>query len=490
MSLSRIQFYKNSIWTFLELTSYPLLVILSTPFFISKIGIEQYGLWMLINTITLGINVLNIGVGDTSISLISKFRANNNTDAIKKVFRFNFSFAIFLCLAAALLGGIFYSSNFIALFYKKENLAFAGLLLFLGCVSVGIKFIEIAILSVFKAFERFDINSKLQCLSKCSVIITALLLCSFGEGLISILISGIIVNLFNIGIQLFCLFRFKHELLQWPDLQFLKHRTDYLKYNLWYWLQSSIALFGFLTDKLAVAWFADVKTMGYYYIASMIGTNIHNFFLSFGAFIFPRASYELQAKNNIFPLYFVSRAIIAIIGWLIILGLILGGDFLFQLWLGPETYLQSIFFIKLYLVFEAGMLLIITPFYFNNSSHLIKLNSLFEILIRSSHFIFMLLGHYYYGINGILYGLILSTFINIPFQYYTFHKLILNIRNFSWLLVLLPVAFLLAYIISTSNVFKLIYLVTFFISIKFIYFDAAKPYIANFGIFRKVKSPI
>ncbi len=490
MSLSRTQFYKNSIWTFLELTSYPLLVILSTPFFISRLGIENYGLWMLINTITLGINILNIGVGDTSISLISKYRAIGDTLAIQKVFRFNFSFAILLCLAAALLGAVFYFSNFIGFFYKKGDLVFAGLLLCLGCISVGIKFVEISVLSVFKAFERFDINSKLQCLSKCSVILTALLLCGLGEGLITILISSIMVNVINIAIQLICLYRFNSALMQWPDLYFLRSRSEYLKYNLWYWLQSSIALLGFLTDKLAVAWFTDVKTMGYYYIASMIGTNIHNFFLSFGAFIFPRASYEIQAKNSISPLYFVSRAIIAIIGWLIILGLILGGDFIFQLWLGHETFVKSIFYIKLYLVFEAGMLLIITPFYFNNSSHLIKLNSLFEILIRSSHFLLMLIGHYYYGVNGILYGLILSTFINIPFQYYTFHRLILNIRNFSWSLVLIPVACLLAYIISAGTFFKLFYLLTFFISIKFIYFDAAKPYIANFGLFRKVKSPI
>ena len=488
MSLTRLQFYKNASWTFLELTSYPLLVIVSTPFFISKIGIEHYGLWMLINTITLGLNVLNIGVGDTSINLISRYRASNQFDAIKKVFRYNFSFAIFLCVLAILLGGIFYFTHFISLFDKTTETAFAGTLLFFGCVSVGVKFVEISVLSVFKAYERFDMYAKLNCLSKCSSIITALILCTAGFGLTAILAITILVNIFNVGLQLFCLFIFNKELLQWPDLFFIRSRHVFMKYNFWYWSQSSIALLGFLTDKLAVAWFTDVKTMGYYYIASMIGTNIHNFFLSFGAMIFPRASYEIQAKNNIFPLYLVSRAFIAIIGWLIILGLILGGDVLFELWLGHETYLKSIFFIKLYLVFEAGMLLIITPFYFNNSSHLIRLNSLFEILIRSSHFILMLIGHYYYGVNGILYGLILSTFINIPFQYYTFHKRILNIHNFSWLPVFIPVICLLGYILSVGFDLKLIFLLVFFVSMKFVYFDAAKPHIASFGLFRKVKS--
>src|SRR5207253_6264226 len=100
MSLSRKQFIKNSVWTFLELVLYPLLMIIATPVFINKLGIEQYGLWMLVSTITLGINVLNIGVGDTNVRLISSLRANNDFEGIKKVFSYNFSLSLALCFAA------------------------------------------------------------------------------------------------------------------------------------------------------------------------------------------------------------------------------------------------------------------------------------------------------------------------------------------------------------------------------------------------------
>src|SRR3954469_12927835 len=99
MSLSKEQLIKNSVWTFLEFTLYPVLMIVATPFFIGKLGIEQYGLWMLVNTITLGINVLNIGVGDSNIRLISKHRAEQKYDLIKRVFNYNFSLSLFLCVA-------------------------------------------------------------------------------------------------------------------------------------------------------------------------------------------------------------------------------------------------------------------------------------------------------------------------------------------------------------------------------------------------------
>ena len=153
-----------------------------------------------------------------------------------------------------------------------------------------------------------------------------------------------------------------------PTFIFLREKLEFLNYNFWYWLQSVVALLGFMADKLVVAYFTDVKTMGYYSIGSLIGTQIHNFFLAFGGFIFPRVSFKLAANASIEHLYFLSRAIVALLGWSIIGFLILFGDIIFKLWLGYDTFINSIYFIKLYLVFEAGMLLIIVPFYFINSS--------------------------------------------------------------------------------------------------------------------------
>lgn len=477
MTLSKQQFFRNSLWTFLELTLYPALMLLATPFFISKLGIAQYGLWTLVSTITLGINVLNVGVGDTTIRLISQYRAGNDSVKIKEVFGFNFSLAILLCLGAFAVGGIFFASDFISIFYKTNDYRFANTILFLACITAGIKFIEISILSVFKAFERFDLYSKLNLLSKNSTVITAVLMVIAGKGLTAIFLSAILVSFSNVILQVIVINNFNANVFCWPGLSLLKKNVEYISYNFWYWLQSSIALVGFLTDKLAVAWFTDMKTLGYYSVASMIGTNIHNFFLAFGGFIFPRVSYRLSHNRDLAPLYYVSRSLIALPGWLIIGFLVLGGDFLFELWLGNETYLNSIFFIKLYLVFEAGMLLIIVPFHFINGTQQIKLNSLFELVIRTSHFILMMTGYYMAGVNGILYGLICSTAINIPFQYLIFHKKIVpSVNGSQFLFVILPVMLMLGVVIFESVVFKAALIVALVFCIKLIYFDPAKKY--------------
>lgn len=487
MSLSKEQFIKNSAWTFLELTLYPVLMIVATPIFIRKLGIEQYGLWMLISTITLAMNVLNIGVGDTNIRLISKYRAQNNEPAISKVFNYNFSLSLFLCLASALIGVVFYNSNFISLFYKGNDLLFAGKVLLLASLSAGTKFIEISLLSFFKAFERFDINSKLVLLSKNSVMLLNLVMVIMGYGLVGIFICTVAMNLLNILIQLITLNYFKPGTFRFSVFACFSQKLDHVNYNVWYWLQSSIALFGFLADKLVVAYFTDVKTLGYYSLASLIGIQIHNVFLAFGSFIFPRVSFKYAANSSLASLYFVARSCVAIPGWIIISGLVLLGDPVFKLWLGAETYESSIYFIKLYLVFEAAMLLIIVPFYFINGTSKIKMNSLFEIVIRSCHFISMMLGYYLNGVTGLLYGLILATFLNIPFQYFYFHrKFIPDIEKYEPFKVILPVLMLFGIIFFDALFFKLFLILGLILSIKLIYFDPARQHSKNIALFGNV----
>ena len=490
MSLSKEQFIKNSIWTFLELTLYPVLMIVATPVFIKKLGIEQYGLWMLVSTITIGINALNIGVGDTNIRLIAKYRAEDDFGKIKKVFNHNFSLSLFLCSLAFLVGVVFYYSGFIYFFYKGPNYDFANAALLLACFASGIKLIEIAFLSVFKAFERFDLNSKLVLLSKNSSLVLNIILVLLNYDLIVIFKVTVLSNLVNIVLQLFVLNRYKPKLVSPPTFIFFREKLDFLNYNFWYWLQSVVALLGFMADKLVVAYFTDVKTMGYYSIGSLVGTQIHNFFLSFGAFIFPRVSFKLASNASIERLYFVTRGVIALLGWCIIGTLILFGDVIFRWWLGVETYSHSIWFIKLYLVFEAGMLLIIVPFHFINGTRFIRLNSVFELVIRTSHFLFMLAGFYLFDVNGILYGLILSTCLNIPFQYFHFHqKVIKTVSGFNFFWIMVPVYFLLGLIIFDNVFFKLSLLLCLLFAVKLIYFDPARKYtkgIFDFnGLFHK-----
>lgn len=476
---------KNAFWTLVEYALYPLLMIGATPLFIGRLGIEQYGVWMLVNTITLSIHALNIGVGDSNIRLISRLRAVSDFISIKRVFNYNFSLSLLLCAAAAATGVILCQTGFISIFYREGNTDVAGRLLFFGCAAAGVKFVEIAIVSVFKAFERFDISSRLVILSKNSVMAVNVALVLAGYGLEAIFLSTIVTGTVNVIIQLIALQKFRNDILWWPRFSFRGEHRTHFAYNFWYWVQSVIALGGFLADKLLIALFTDVKTLGYYSVASLIGSQIHNLFLAFGSFMFPRVSFRLATNNGVGPLYYAARSFIALPGWVIIGGLLAFGNPLFSLWLGPETFSHAIVFIRLYLVFEAAMLLIIIPFYFINGTAMVKLNTLFEAVIRSSHLVAMFIGYRAGGVNGILYALIVATLLNIPFQYHFFHKKILGADpDIQSVLVMAPVICMFGFVMSGHIFVQAAMLVLFILALKYIYYDPARHHARSISALR------
>ena len=134
---------------------------------------------------------------------------------------------------------------------------------------------------------------------------------------------------------------------------------------------------------------------------------------------------------NLLPLYYNSRFIIASLGWLITYAALLLSPFVFNGGWAKKCYVLSEGYIHLYLVFIAFMTLTIIPYQFINGSDVLHYNTWQELSLRCSHIIFMLIGFYVNGVTGLLWGLIGATAINIPIQYYFFHK-----HFFEWTSVL------------------------------------------------------
>lgn len=486
MSLSPRQFFRNSVWTFLDLSLYPALMILATPLFTRQLGISEYGLLMLVSNITLALNFFNPGLAETNIRLISKFRAEQSEREIAEVVRYNFSLAAALMVVSVLIGWLLSGFHFISFFDHPTPSGNEDQIVLLACVLAGLKFIEVSFISIFKGFERFDIAARLNTLSKVTVLLVNIGLALKGYGLITILLSSVGTMSLVLFFELITLYRFNRSLLPRPSFSLLLRERKRLMNGFWYWLQGCISLGGFLSDKLLVASLSNTVVFGYYSIASTVATQIHTIFLALGGFAFPRVSFKMAAQSDISPMYFGARALIALPGWLIITTLIVAGDAIFQLWLGDALYLSSIGYIKLYLAFEAVMLLIIVPFHFLNGTHHIRLNSLFELVIRTMHIAGMLVGYWINGINGVLPALIITSLVNIPFQYYFFHKTLLtNIQPAQTILVVLPALLICTLCYIASIPIQLVVIAVLLYVAKVIYADPATPYTLKLLGFRK-----
>jgi hypothetical protein len=133
------------------------------------------------------------------------------------------------------------------------------------------------------------------------------------------------------------------------------------------------------------------------------------------------------------------------------------------------------------------MLLIIIPFYFINGTAQVRLNALFEAVIRTSHFLAILVGYRLAGVEGVLYGLIVTTFINIPFQYFYFHRKVLACPpDFQFILVVIPVLCMLGFVQAHSGWIQTAMVACFALSLKFIYYDPARHHARGISAFRGI----
>lgn len=456
------------------------MMIVATPVFIKHLGYEQYGVWMMVSTINQFMYVLNFGLGDSTIKTIASNRALGDAALIAPGVNRNWSQALGICLLSVILGmGISYSGAVEYWFHIPAHLMESTrLVLILAFASTGIKFCEMILLSILKGYERFDISARLSLVSKNSVVIASICLAALGYPLYVIFWSTVIINALNILVQLLVI------KTQFPFLNFMPHwsntKTAVRKDQFWYWLQSVIGLLGFLSDRVVVGYFTDLKTLGLYSLASLIGSQIHNALTSLGGFMFPKVAYEQSLQKDTLQLYYNSRFAINALGWLIILVLLVSGDLVFRLWLGEEKFTGSIGYIKQYLVYIAFLLLTIIPYQFINASHQPFYNSLFEGILRTVHVIAMSLGVYYFGISGLLWGLICSTGFVMIFQYYYFHRQFFGIRSLAnSVKVVAPCIAFIPFVLPCAMLFKIAGCVILAFSVYWFYYKATSFTIGN-----------
>ena len=86
------------------------------------------------------------------------------------------------------------------------------------------------------------------------------------------------------------------------------------------------------------------------------------------------------------------------------------------MWLGDQTYANSIKYIRLFVFYNLFLIVNIMPYYFLNGTGHVKYNTLSEFLTKVLNIGGMLLMANYLGIEGLIWGLILSMVIASPIK--------------------------------------------------------------------------
>lgn len=432
-SLLNTQSFKNTAWNLIGTVTYPILVLLCTPFFINRLGPDQYGIWMLINTTTQLMSVLNLGLGDANIKFISKYIALADFTSIRKTVSATFTLALIIVLLSFGLGLIL---AYLIQFHDWFNLpnsykAVAVQSVRYAFVLFGLKFLEVIVLSIFQGFERYDRSSMFSLLSRIVILIANVVWVYSGASLIEVFISSVGFQLLFLFLEIYFVNR-NFAYLSFRPLIETSVIKEIFGFSLWTWLQSLMAIVTTQLDKFLVVYFSGVHTLSYYSLGSMITTQLHSIFSSASGWLFPVVSKKDALNEPLKKLFFDAQTILLGIGFLAIFVFLLLEEPILKMWLGDQTYANSINYIRLFVFYNLFLIVNIMPYYFLNGSGHVKYNTLSEFLTKILNIGGMLLMANFLGIEGLIWGLILSMVIASPIKSSFTNVHALRINNVGW----------------------------------------------------------
>ena len=435
-------------------------MLIATPFFIHKLGPEHYGIWMLVNSIITSIGIFNVGIGDATIKFVSKYKAFEDNANLNRIVNTGFSINLIIIIVTILAGlAVSYFVSVYDVFnLSPANEKLASIVIVLGAGVFGIKQMEQLALSLFKGIERYDTSSKISMTSKFFLLTGQVIIVFLGYKLIQIFIISVIVSASAVLLELvFIKFRFK-------DISFVPHFhkesiKEIFSFSSWSWIQSVLSIIASQVDRFIVITFAGPKFLAYYALAATVGGQLHSIFTAGASWVFPKVSAKTERKESVTGLYYKMQLLMTIVGVLVIAFLIIFNKIIFKTWLGPETYINSILLIKLFLFLTMFNMLSIIPHYYLLGANLIRISTYFMFMSVVFTIGFMIVCFYWIGIDGLAYGKIISSFFAIPIMLTYVHIKLIDHRGFSGLLTFVPIA-LIAFALYFMNGLSILLAIT------------------------------
>lgn len=461
----------NTFWNISDTFLYPVLFFGSTSFFIRGLGTVQFGIWMLINTIVVSMQLFNFGIGSSVFRNVALYEAQHNAKGKQDVVGNALSLSLVMfglsLIAAAALAFLVYNYGLLHVAPAYKLVCSKGILL-AGAI-VGFKFLELVFTSYFKALQQFNKAMLIASGNKMIALILNIVLLAFLQlQILYLLLVIIVVNIAFALVALWLLYR------DFPAFRFsfnLKLPRQEARFALFTWLQSLAILVTFQADRYLIVDFFGLSVLSYYAVTATIFNHLHMGLNSILPWLAPKFTQLYAHKADGLELYVTARNFIAACSLLFLLLIFLMYPLAFKIILGKDTLIHISDYTRYFILFELFFALNIIPsYYFNAMGQERKcfyLLLFFALLTWACMWICLTIFH---QPIAILYGFVISCVVYIFVQNVLLNKITRG--KFSFLqavLLLLPQLLVGCFMLLTDPVWRWIALAAGMFSLYFIY---------------------
>lgn len=407
--------FQNSLWNIVEVLLGPFILFITIPIFLELLGKQDYGIWMLVNTIIIVMQSLNLGLNFSTYKHVSAAIPKMDKQQISETLNTNLSltiiisiFSLLICCLLAL--GIYHFEWFIDNPQIKEKLIIC---IFVGVAILYYKLSEQILYNVYRAFENFKYVTILTSLIKIVILSGNLLIAYFTKNIIWVLCFSASIGIIGLFINYLILHRFI------PFYKFTfklsKASIKYeISYSLFVWLQSIMVIIAYQGDRLLVSYGFGVTILSYYAIIATLFNHIHMAFAAITAWLFPQIAKNKDDNQLILDLYQNARNVSAVISIVCLSVFSILSKVIFSFWLGSENYGEIREYLKWFTIFEFFFIFTIIPNFFLNASKYERFNLKMTAMYTGLNITGMLAAYILFkDIQSILIGLTVTTILGM-----------------------------------------------------------------------------
>jgi O-antigen/teichoic acid export membrane protein len=339
---STVQLRDNVLYSVLDYASQPALMLVATPFLLRHLGVQQYGVWMLVNSITATASGLGGGFGDGATKYVAKYRGRgDNVGAIRSlaaVLIVHSAFGLIsalamICLAPWLIGHVFTVQPALREVGTAAVRISAALLL--------LRFVESVFVAAIRGCEHYRPTVIISVTGRVAVTASAIGLAATQHNLVSILWATLMVALIGLAGQAWLAHHILHVSTRWRTSDFLEGLREVSSFGAFTWVKSSVGILTSYADRLLVAGVLGGGPLAYYAVCNQLTQPVHALLAAAFNFVFPHFSAQSSSSlHQIRRRYRNANAIVLTVSAFACVMLVGGATLILRVWIGPAIAAQ------------------------------------------------------------------------------------------------------------------------------------------------------
>ncbi len=334
--MPRTSTISNAAYSVADYVSQPLGMLLAAPLLIHRLGLSQYGIWMLVTAVVGSMGTLSGGFGDAAVKYVSAYRGRNDTAGVIRSIRG--MLAINGTLGGLLAVAIAVASSFLAnhvFRIEPALLSATTVALRLGAAVLFVRCVEAVFIAALRAFEQYGPTVKINVFSRAGTVVAAVVLAAAGFGVAAIMAATLAIAAISMCCQMIASQRVIGRFMPLPSLN-RAALSELLAFGCFSWLQALAAVGFNYADRLLVATLLGTSALAYYMVCVQAASPIHGLIQAALNVLFPHVSArqeagESDATRDVIRRAFIANAALAV---LFCLPLALFSRQILTLWMG------------------------------------------------------------------------------------------------------------------------------------------------------------